>query len=295
MARCAYVDGIYGDIDRPAIYIEDRGYQFAEGVYEVLAVRRGQAVDISAHLDRLDYSLAELSMGWPVSRAVLMHIVREIIRRNRIVTGLIYIQISRGVGRRDHVYPAGLKPILVVTGRHMPAQARQKMLEKGTKIVTKPDLRWSRPDIKSTSLLPNTLTRNEARQGGYDDAWMVDNDGYVTEATAANAWIVDAKGILRTRPADRSILNGITRTVLLAVVEELGLTFEERAFTVAEAETAQECFSTASTLVIMPVTAVNGHAIADGKAGKVALALASRYDSVSSEHELRLAKKTPNK
>jgi D-alanine transaminase len=285
MARCAYVDGVYSDIDQPAIYIEDRGYQFAEGVYEVLAVRQGHAIDIAAHLDRLDYSLSELAIAWPVGRAVLLHIVREIIRRNRIITGLIYIQVSRGVGRRDHVYPKGLKPVLVVTGRHMPAQARQKMLEKGSKIVTKPDLRWLRPDIKSTSLLANTMTRNEAKRDGYDDAWMVDQDGYITEATAANAWIVDSKGVLRTRPADRSILRGVTRTVLLEAIKELGLTFEERPFTVSEAEMARECFATASTLVIMPVVSVNGHQIGNGTAGRVTLTLAARYDDISASLE----------
>lgn len=285
MARCAYVDGVYGDIDQPSIFIEDRGYQFAEGVYEVLAVRQGQVIDMTAHLDRLDYSLSELAIAWPVGRAVLMHIVREIIRRNRITTGLIYIQVTRGVGRRDHVYPKGLKPVLVVTGRHMPSQARQKMLDKGTKIVTKPDLRWLRPDIKSISLLPNTMARNEAKREGYDDAWMVDREGYITEATAANAWIVDARGVLRTRPADRSILRGVTRTVLLAVINELGLTFEERPFTVSEAELARECFATASTLVIMPVVSVNGHQIGNGTAGSVALTLGSRYDDISASLE----------
>lgn len=287
MARCAYVDGVYSDIDQPAIFIEDRGYQFAEGVYEVLAVRNGVAIDEAAHLDRLNYSLGELSIDWPVSRKVLCHITREIIRRNRIKTGLIYIQVSRGVGRRDHVYPSGLRPILVVTGRPMPEQARQKMLGKGMSVVTKPDLRWARPDIKSIALLPNTMVRNAAKKEGYDDAWMVDGDGFITEATAANAWIVDAKGVLRTRKADRSILKGVTRTVLLSVVEQLGLTFEERAFTVADAETARECFSTASTLVIMPVTSVNGHKIGNGRAGEVALALEKLYDPVSATLESR--------
>lgn len=279
MARYAYVDGIYQRMDQPAIYVEDRGYQFSDGVYEVLAVRSGSVIDETAHLKRLDYSLSELEMPWPVSRAVLQHIVREVIRRNRIRNGLIYIQISRGVTARDHYCPPNVHPVLVVTAKHVSPAERERVLSAPQKIMTVPDIRWGRPDIKSISLLPNIMARRMAKQNALDDAWMVDRDGYITEASAANAWIVDQAGKLRTHPLGTAILGGVTRQVISTMIEQLNIQFEERPFTVAELETARECFSTASTLVITPVGQVNGKQIGDGKAGDVTKRIAELYDS----------------
>ena len=278
MSRIAYVDGVYQPIDMPGIYVEDRGYQFADGVYEVCAVRKTRLIDEDAHLDRLERSLAELGICAPMSRAAMKIVVRETLARNRIRNGIVYMQVTRGVAARDHNYPAGLKPVLVVTARHANPARRASVLRDGISVVTVPDQRWARCDIKSISLLPNVLARQTAKDKGVQEAWQVAADGLVTEGAATNAWIVDSAGILRTRPANGGILNGIVRQSIIGLLDELDLKFEERAFSVEEALKARECFSTASTLAVFPVVSIDGHNIGDGKPGAVALEILNQYD-----------------
>jgi D-alanine transaminase len=281
MSRIAYVDGVYQPIDMPGIHVEDRGYQFADGVYEVCAVHNTRLIDEDAHLDRLERSLAELGIAAPMSRAAMKIVVRETLTRNRIRNGIVYMQVTRGVATRDHNYPAGLKPVLVVTARHTNPARRASVLRDGISVVTVPDQRWARCDIKSISLLPNVLARQTAKDKGVQEAWQVDADGLVTEGAATNAWIVDSAGILRTRPANGGILNGIVRQSIIGLLGELDLKFEERAFSVEEALAARECFSTASTLAVFPVISINGHNIGDGKPGAVALEIVNQYDQHS--------------
>ena len=281
MSRIAYVDGVYQPLDKPGIYVEDRGYQFADGVYEVCAVHNTRLVDEEAHLDRLERSLAELGITAPMSRAAMQIVVRETMNRNRIRNGIVYIQVTRGVASRDHNYPAGLKPVLVVTARHTDPARRASVLRDGISVVTVPDQRWARCDIKSISLLPNVLARQTAKDKGVQEAWQVDADGMVTEGAATNAWIVDKAGVLRTRPADGGILNGIVRQTIIGLLDELDLKFEERAFSVEEAMSARECFSTASTLALFPVISIDGHNIGDGKPGAVAKKITNQYDQHS--------------
>ena len=281
MSRIAYVDGVYQPLDMPGIYVEDRGYQFADGVYEVCAVHNSRLVDEEAHLDRLQHSLAELGITAPMSRAAMKIVVRETMSRNRIRNGIVYIQVTRGVASRDHNYPAGLKPVLVVTARHTDPARRASVLRDGISVVTVPDQRWARCDIKSISLLPNVLARQTAKDKGVQEAWQVDADGMVTEGAATNAWIVDKAGVLRTRPADGGILNGIVRQTIIGLLDELDLKFEERAFSVEEAMSARECFSTASTLAVFPVISIDGNHIGDGKPGAVAKKITNQYDQHS--------------
>ena len=281
MSRIAYVDGVYQPIDMPGIHVEDRGYQFADGVYEVCAVHNARPVDEEAHLDRLERSLAELDIAAPMSRAAMKIVVRETLARNRIRNGIIYMQVTRGVASREHNYPEGLKPVLVVTARHSDPARRASVLRAGISVITVPDQRWARCDIKSISLLPNVLARQAAKDKGVQEAWQVDEDGMVTEGAATNAWILDSAGVLRTRPADGGILNGIVRQTIIGLVDELGLTFEERAFSVEEALSARECFSTASTLAVFPVVNIDGQNIGDGKPGAVARQIVNRYDQHS--------------
>lgn len=278
MSRIAYVDGVYQPIDMPGIHVEDRGYQFADGVYEVCAVHNARPVDEEAHLDRLERSLAELGIAAPMSRAAMKIVVRETLARNRIRNGIVYMQVTRGVASREHNYSAGLKPVLVVTARHTDPARRASVLRDGISVVTVPDQRWARCDIKSISLLPNVLARQAAKDRGVQEAWQVDADGMVTEGAATNAWIVDSAGVLRTRPADGGILNGIVRQTIIGLLDELGLTFEERSFSVEEALSARECFSTASTLAVFPVVNIDGQNIGDGKPGPVARQIVNRYD-----------------
>ncbi|MCA0277611.1 MAG: D-amino-acid transaminase [Proteobacteria bacterium] len=282
MPRIAYVNGRYLPHSHAGVHIEDRGYQFADGVYEVCEVARGFIVDSVGHLNRLDRSLSELRIGWPVNRAVLVHIMREVIRRNRVVNGLVYLQVTRGVAPRDHVFPAeGTPSALVVTAKRTDPVASAKKAAAGLKVITVPENRWDRVDIKSVGLLPNVLARQQAKEAGAQEAWFVDPDGTVKEGAATNAWIVTKDGVLVTRPADHGILRGITRTTLMDVARKLGLKVEERGFTVEEAKGAREAFITAATTVIMPIVAIDDQPVANGHPGSVALSLREAFFDVA--------------
>lgn len=280
MSRIAYIDGVYQPLNMPGILVEDRGYQFADGVYEVCAIRGGKLLDEARHLDRLDYSLAALDMPPPMSRAALQQVMRETLRRNRVRDGILYMQVSRGVAPREHMFNPDLKPVLVITARSIAADRRAQIMKKGISVVSVSDQRWARCDIKSISLLPNVLARQSARNAKVQEAWQIDGQGMVTEGAATNAWIVDAKGVLRTRPASHEILNGIVRQVLLDCVADLGMKFEEKPFSLKEALAAKECFSTASTMSVFPVIEIDGQKIGAGKPGEVAKMLSDAYDAV---------------
>ncbi|MDH4984589.1 D-amino-acid transaminase [Aminobacter anthyllidis] len=282
MPRIAYVNGRYLPHAQAGVHIEDRGYQFADGVYEVCEVARGFIVDSVGHLNRLDRSLSELRIAWPVKRAVLVHIMREVIARNRVRNGMVYLQVTRGVAPRDHVFPAESTPsALVVTAKRTDPAASAKRAAAGIKVITVPENRWERVDIKSVGLLPNVLARQQAKEAGAQEAWFVDGDGKVTEGAATNAWIVTKDGHLVTRPADTGILRGITRTTLMDVAKKLGLKVEERGFTVDEAKSAREAFITAATTVIMPIVAIDGHPVANGHPGSIALSLREAFFDVA--------------
>ena len=282
MSRIAYVNGRYLPHREAAVHVEDRGYQFADGVYEVCEVARGHIMDMSGHLDRLDRSLRELSIRWPMSRDSLKLVLREVVRRNRVRDGLVYLQVTRGVAPRDHVFPAEDTPsAIVVTAKSSRPEAAAKKVETGIKVITVPENRWERVDIKTVGLLPNVLARQQAKESGAQEAWFVDADGTVKEGAATNAWIVTAEGTLVTRPADRGILRGITRATVMKVADRLGLAVEERGFSVAEAKAAKEAFITAATTVVMPVIAIDGQTVANGHPGSTTLALREAFFDVA--------------
>ena len=276
MPRIAYVNGRYLDHRRAAVHIEDRGYQFADGVYEVIHLFRGRLVDEDPHLDRLDRSLGELRIAWPLSRAALRIAMRELIRRNRFVTGLLYIQVTRGVAPRDHKFPSAVRSALVMTVRSIP-EFPAEMRENGVAVVTIDDLRWARCDIKSVALLPNVLGKQAAAEAEAYEAWMCDAEGFVTEGTSSNAWIVTADGTLVTRPAGPDILRGITRQAIFELAAGLGIPAEERKFTREEALGAREAFLSNSSHFVTPVTRIDGTVIANGKPGSLSTALHERY------------------
>jgi D-alanine transaminase len=274
MSRTAYVNGRYLPMRDAKVHVEDRGYQFADGVYEVCEVRGGRLVDERRHLDRLDRSLNELRIRIPMSRRALDVVLREVVARNRIGYGIVYLQITRGVARRDHAFPApDVKPSVVVTARALSRPRNAALAATGIAVISVPDNRWGRVDIKTVGLLPNVLARQSAIEQGARDAWFVDKDGVVTEAASANAWIVTQGGTVVTRHADQAILRGITRTVLLDAVKAQGLAFEERAFTLEEAFSAREAFITSASQIVLPVVRIDGRAISDGKPGPIATAL----------------------
>ncbi|RWX58731.1 D-amino-acid transaminase, partial [Mesorhizobium sp. M2A.F.Ca.ET.039.01.1.1] len=250
MPRIAYVNGRYVVHSQASVHIEDRGYQFADGVYEVCEVARGHIVDMPRHLARLKRSLKELSIAWPVSEGVLSLLLREVVNRNGVVNGLVYVQVTRGVASREFVFPpAGTKSSLVITARKADPAANAKRVEAGIKVITVPENRWDRVDIKSTGLLPNVLAKQKAKEAGAQEAWFVDADGNVKEGGSSNAWIVTRDGILVTRPAEHGILRGITRTTLFDVAAKLGLKIEERGFSVTEAKAAKEAFISSATTI----------------------------------------------
>ncbi|MEQ1955532.1 D-amino-acid transaminase [Mesorhizobium sp. CN2-181] len=281
MPRIAYVNGRYVAHADASVHVEDRGYQFADGVYEVCEVARGHIMDMAGHLNRLERSLRELSIGWPVRRAALEIIIGEVIRRNRVTNGLVYVQVTRGVANRDFVFPADTRPSLVVIARKADPAINAKRAETGIKVITVPENRWERVDIKTVGLLPNVLAKQRAKEAGAQEAWFVDTSGNVKEGGSSNAWIVTADGKLVTRPADEGILRGITRTTLFDVAKVLGLTVEERYFSVAEAKAAREAFITSATTVVMPVVAIDGQPIANGHPGSMAISLREAFFDVA--------------
>ena len=278
MSRIAYVNGRYLPFREAKVHVEDRGYQFADAVYEVCEVRGGRLIDERRHLDRLERSLGALRIRMPMTRAALGVVLREVVARNRIGHGLVYLQIGRGVARRDPGFPAPeVKPSLVVTARPLNRARTEALASGGISVVSVPDNRWGRVDIKTVGLLPNVLARQAAIDRGAREAWFVDNSGNVTEGASVNAWIVTSDGRLVTRRADHAILGGITRAVLFEVVKAQGLTIEERPFALEEAYAAREAFVTSATQTVMPVVRVDDRAIADGKPGPVAVALRRQF------------------
>lgn len=276
MPRQAYVNGRYLPHREAAVHIEDRGYQFADGVYEVVPVFNGALVDEDLHLDRLDRSLGELRIAQPMSRAALKLVSRELIRRNGLSNGFLYMQVTRGVAPRDHKFPTNARPALVMTTRQMKPHSEQ-VLSEGLKVITVPDQRWDRCDIKSVSLLPNILGKQAAVEAGAYEAWQVDRDGMVTEGTSTNAWIVTQDNKVVTRDATHSILNGITRITLLELIRKEGYELEERCFSVEEAKAAREAFLTSSTSFVLPITQLDGKPIGNGHPGILTGKLRQHY------------------
>jgi D-alanine transaminase len=271
MPRYAYVNGRYLHHADAAVHIEDRGFVFADAVYDVCQVYQGFLIDMTRHLDRLDRSLSEIRIRQPMSRAALVGIIRQLVRRNRVTNGMVYIQVSRGVARRDHVFPAPeVRPSLVVTAKAMNPAVNAARYAAGIRAVTVADDRWGRVDIKTVGLLPNVLARQAAKEAGAQEAIFVDADGNVTEGGATNLWIVDRDGKLITRPAGRGILRGITRTTLMDVAARLGVPVEERRFSVAEMMEAREVFVTGATTICLPIVVIDGQTIANGHPGMLA-------------------------
>jgi len=278
MSRIAYVNGRYLPHAQARVAVEDRGFQFADGVYEVCEVRGGRLVDERRHVARLDRSLNELRIARPMSTAALSIVLRETIRRNRVRNGIVYLQITRGVARRDFPFPsADTRPSVVVTARSNDLARLEQIAADGIAVITVPDIRWQRVDIKSVALLPNVLAKQAARDKGAREAWLVDANGRITEGASSNAWIVTRDGILITHPLGRDILPGITRSVVIDVIKGQGLAFEERAFSVEEAYAAREAFVTSASQIVLPVVAIDGRPVGNGAPGLIATGLRRDY------------------
>ena len=276
MPRYAYVNGAFARHNEANVHIEDRGYQFADGIYEVVALINGKMADERGHLDRLERSLKELSIDMPVPRNTLSMIMRELVRKNRLRNANIYIQITRGATKRDFKFPGSdIRPTLVMTTWPFKFDGNAAVIN-GAKAISTPDIRWKRPDIKSVALLPQVLAKQTAVEKGAYEAWMVDSEGYVTEGSSSNAWIVKGGKII-TRQATQAILRGVTRTAITKICAELQMTVEERPFTMKEAYEADEAFNTSAVALVVPIIELDGKKIGAGQPGPVAKRLYEEY------------------
>jgi D-alanine transaminase len=274
MSRIAYVNGRYLPLAHASVNIEDRGYQFSDGVYEVCEVRGGRLVDARRHIERLQRSLSELRIAMPMTPESLGAVLREVVRQNRVRWGIVDLQITRGVARRDHAFPPpGTRPAVVVTARNLDFANAEKFASEGVAVISVPENRWDRVDIKSVSLLPNVLAKQAAREQGAREAWFVDRQGFVTEGSSSNAWIVTRNGTVVTRQVDNAILKGITRTVVLDIIAAQGLKLDIRPFTMEEAQQAREAFITSASQTIMPVVRIDSRPVGNGAPGLIASAL----------------------
>lgn len=278
MSRIAYVNGAYLPVADAQVSVLDRGFQFADSIYEVWAIRAGRMFDAKPHMARLRRSLSELRIDFTMSDAALYAVLRETQRRNRVTDGIVYVQISRGAAPRDHVFPAAtVRPTIIVTAKNLDRAAIAKRAKQGINVISLPETRWARCDIKSVNLLPNVLARQQAKEKGAFEAWFVGEDGFVTEGTSSNAFIVDSQGRIRTSMLSNHILHGVTRAALIHIARERQMKVVEEPFTVEEAKAAREAFMSAASNPAVPVVAIDNVPVADGRPGPVAQALRAFY------------------
>ena len=276
MSSVSYVNGSYVDHSEAKVSIEDRGYQFADGVYEVFAVINKKIVDYDDHLNRLFRSLKEISLVTPIAKdAYLVHI-RNLVRKNYITNGIIYLQVSRGVASRDFKFPINTKPSIVITAKRISMENYYEKFKRGIKVKITEDLRWKRVDIKTLNLLPPVLAKQEAIESGCDEAWMTDADGYVTEGSSSNAWIL-IKNKLITTPTSSSILKGITRTTLIRSLKNKNIQLIEKKFNKKDIKKSSEAFITSATQFVMPVIKIDNNKIGNGRVGKFAQIFREAY------------------
>jgi D-alanine transaminase len=282
MARIVYVNGRYLPYAEAGVHVEDRGFQFADSVYEVCEVKNRALIDTTRHLARLARSLSELKIAFPMAEAALRHVLGQVVRRNRVRDGIVYLQVTRGQAPRDFLFPGpDTEPSLVAVARSIdPAKVAAKARQ-GIAVKSVPDHRWGRCDLKTVMLLPAALAKETARTAGAQEAWFVDEGGFVTEGASSNAWIVRPDGFVLTRPLDNRLLGGVTRATALEVLKAQGVPVEQRPFTIAEAQAAKEAFVTSASATVMPVVKIDGRAVADGKPGPVTLRLREKFHDLA--------------
>lgn len=282
MPRVIYVNGRYQPYGQAKVHVEDRGFQLADAVYEVIEVRDGFLVDATRHLARLWRSLSELSIARPMGEASLRHVIAETVRRNRVRDGLVYLQVSRGVSPRDFLFPdPAVRPTLVCLARAIRRDSIDQLAQAGIAVITVPESRWKRCDIKTVMLLAACLAKQEAHAQGAREAWFVDTEGFITEGASSNAWIVDRTGRLLTRQLDHAILPGITRRTVMDTAAALGFIVEEKPFTRTQAMNAAEAFLTSATNTVMPVIMIDGQKVGSGVPGPLSLKLRNRFADVA--------------
>ena len=271
MSRIAFVNGQFVQHCDAHVHVEDRGYQFADGVYEVCEIKQGQIIDLDGHMTRLQYSLSELKIAMPMAVAALIVKMKQTVKRNYVKDGMIYLQVTRGVSPRNHAFPSSkVKSSIVLTAKSVSPLSKLAHYKNGVAVISVPENRWARPDIKTIGLLPNCMAKQEAKEQGAFEAWFVDDEGMVVEGSSSNAWIINQDNEIITKSADGSILKGITRAAILQQIEDQNLTIIERAFSLREAILAKEAFISSATTIVMPVVKIDNHLVAGGKVGDMA-------------------------
>jgi D-alanine transaminase len=280
--RIVYLNGAFLPFEEARVPIMDRGFLFADGIYEVSAIIDGKLVDNAAHLARLDRSLGEIGIRNPYSIPEWIALETELVTRNAVAEGLVYMQVTRGVAERDFAFPSADTPPTVIMFTQAKTISANPLAETGAKIITVPDIRWKRRDIKLIALLAQVLAKQQAAEAGVAEAWMVEDDA-VTEGSSSTAFIVTKANAIVTRPLSTALLPGITRLAVLRLAEEAGLSLEERLFSVAEAFAAAEAFYTSASAFVMPVVSIDGHAVGDGKPGPLTRRLRELYLGMARE------------
>ena len=275
MSRIVFVNGAFVPFEQASIPIMDRGFLFADGIYEVSAVVNGRLVDNDAHLARLDRSLKEIRIENPYSAEEWIRLEEELVRRNGLVEGTVYMEVTRGAAEREFAFPKDVKPTVVMFTQPKNI-TRSPQAETGIAVITVPDLRWKRRDIKSVALLAQVLAKQAAAEAGVGEAWMVE-DGKVTEGASSTAFVITRDRRIVTRPLSNAILPGITRKAVIRLAEENGLAVEERLFSIEEAHEAAEAFITSASSFVMPVVKIDGRPVADGRPGPLTRRLRALY------------------
>jgi D-alanine transaminase len=276
MSRTIFLNGSFLPAEDAKVPVMDRGFLFADGVYEGMGVLGGRLVDNDAHLERLERSLAEVRIPNPYSRREWTRLEEELVSRNGMAEGFLYLQVTRGVAERDFLFPKAAAPTVMMFTQAK-AIVNSPLAETGIAVASMPDLRWKRRDIKSLSLLAQVLAKQQAAEAGAHEAWMVDEDGFVTEGGSSSAFIITAGGSIVARPLSQAILPGITRRSLLRFAREAGLVIEERRFTLAEAFEAAEAFNTSASTFVLPVVSIDGRPVGTGRPGALTRRLRGLY------------------
>lgn len=278
MSRWVYLNGRYLPFAEAGVGVEDRGFLFADGIYEVWGVRAGRMFDMDGHMRRLFRSLRELEIAPPLSEAALKLLLRQVLSRNRICNGMVYLQITRGQAPRDFAFPPGPpRPTVMIMAKAVDLAAQERRAAQGVAVSTQQDLRWGRCDIKSVSLLGNVLAKEKAKRAGAYEALLIDENGQITEGASSNFWMVSQAGVLVTRDLGANILPGVTRAALITLASRQNLALHERAFTPQDAQAGREAFLSSAIAGVMPVVTIDGVQIGDGQPGPMAMALRRAY------------------
>ena len=287
MKNITFINNKFVNHSKAKISVDDRGFLFADSIYELISVFNKRIIDIEQHLNRLALSLKKVKIKYKVNKQKLRIIINKLIKLNKIYNGYIYIQITRGVAERKHEFPKKYNPTIIIFTKHLDID--KKIYKKGVKIITIPDLRWLRRDIKTTSLLPNVLSKQIAIEKNAFESWLIDNKK-ITEGSASNAWIINNSKTIITHPANNKILKGVTRDTLIKILKKNGLNVKEKAFNLIEAKNAKEAFLTSSTLSILPVIKIDNYNIANGKPGDITKKIMNLYNNYIFKNKSYLSK-----